>query len=748
MSTITTRAGKGSALTNAELDANFTNLNADKAEKTVTVSAGTGLSGGGDLSANRTLSLAASGVTAGSVGSASAIPVLTIDQYGRITATSTAALDLSAYQPLDADLTSIAGLVGTSGILKKTAANTWALDTNTYITGNQSITVSGDATGSGSTSIALTLANSGVTAGSYGSATAIPVLTVDAKGRLTAVSTTSVSIPSGSLTFSGDVTGTGTTGSTTTLTLANSGVTAGTYTKVTVDAKGRVTVGASLASSDVTTALGFTPYNSTNPSGYITSSGSITGNAATASSSPLLSALANYTWSASTTPASFNMGVQASFVSSTQGFQNYGSVMTMKTYSGGGGTLQLFVPYSPSLGGDGLQARFGNYNVNSGDSWTSWKTLLASDNYSSYALPLSGGTLTGVIYSSSASLFIGQYGGATKGYLYNDLTGFGLLSSSGGWAVRVDNGSNNVYVPGYAYSDASFRAPIFYDYNNTAYYIDAASNSVVNSISVAGTYKRSAAGVGYLDGGYSSVETASTTGPIYTIGGSYYPTSSSLNTMYGIGYTHTSLLPSLPGAWGMYVAAAGTARVWLEANVGIVYAAQDMRSPLYYDANNTGYYCDPASTSNLNGVTAASLTAAGFGFSTVNNQNLKIISAAAGASGISGYNSSGSWCYQVYGDGSNYGFLNGNWANWDLQKTVNGQLYLTVGSAVYTAIHTGNVSSYAATMSASGCVLENGQTISANYTMTSGMNGQSAGPITIATGVTVTIPTGSNWVIN
>jgi hypothetical protein len=94
-----------------------------------------------------------------------------------------------------------------------------------------------------------------------------------------------VSIPSGSLTFTGDVTGTGSTGSSTALTLANSGVTAGTYTKVTVDAKGRVTTGASLASGDlptytgtitssqVTTALGFTPYNSTNPSGYITNTG-------------------------------------------------------------------------------------------------------------------------------------------------------------------------------------------------------------------------------------------------------------------------------------------------------------------------------------------------------------------------------------------------------------------------------------------------------------------------------------------
>jgi hypothetical protein len=40
----------------------------------------------------------------------------------------------SVYQPVDADLTAIAGLSGTSGFLKKTAADTWTLDTNTYST--------------------------------------------------------------------------------------------------------------------------------------------------------------------------------------------------------------------------------------------------------------------------------------------------------------------------------------------------------------------------------------------------------------------------------------------------------------------------------------------------------------------------------------------------------------------------------------------------------------------------------------
>jgi hypothetical protein len=42
---------------------------------------------------------------------------------------------------------------------------------------------------------------------------------------------------------------------------------------------------------------------------------------------------------------------------------------------------------------------------------------------------------------------------------------------------------------------------------------------------------------------------------------------------------------------------------------------------------------------------------------------------------------------------------------------------------------------------------ENSATISANYTIGTGNNAQSAGPITINTGVTVTVPSGSTWVV-
>lgn len=46
---------------------------------------------------------------------------------------------------------------------------------------------------------------------------------------------------------------------------------------------------------------------------------------------------------------------------------------------------------------------------------------------------------------------------------------------------------------------------------------------------------------------------------------------------------------------------------------------------------------------------------------------------------------------------------------------------------------------------ADGVFYENGQTVTVNYTITNGKNAMSAGPITINTGVIVTIPTGSVW---
>ena len=62
----------------------------------------------------------------------------------------------------------------------------------------------------------------------------------------------------------------------------------------------------------------------------------------------------------------------------------------------------------------------------------------------------------------------------------------------------------------------------------------------------------------------------------------------------------------------------------------------------------------------------------------------------------------------------------------------------------YTTLGWGSIGSGAV---AGGAVYENKQQINSNYTMTTNYNGESVGPITIASGITVTIPSGSRWVV-
>ena len=71
---------------------------------------------------------------------------------------------------------------------------------------------------------------------------------------------------------------------------------------------------------------------------------------------------------------------------------------------------------------------------------------------------------------------------------------------------------------------------------------------------------------------------------------------------------------------------------------------------------------------------------------------------------------------------------------------------LTADSASAAGVKWAAASGGSSNITAQG-MWENALTISSNYTITSGNSAMSAGPITVASGVTVTVPSGSRWVV-
>jgi hypothetical protein len=243
------------------------------------------VTGGTGNNSNATLNLVATGVTAATYGNATTVPQITVDTYGRIqnvdlitvsgggggagnVNTAFKHIAVSGQTNISADAAEdTLTLVGAGGISLTTNAGT---DTLT-ITGNSSAIVGAsginalsdvDTTGvtngqalvyNSSTSKfevgtpVTTLANSGVTAGTYGSSTNSARIVVNEKGIITGVS--EQAIPQGDITeviAGAGLNGGGTTGSVT-LNIENTGVTAGTYGNasvypaITVNSRGQIT---------------------------------------------------------------------------------------------------------------------------------------------------------------------------------------------------------------------------------------------------------------------------------------------------------------------------------------------------------------------------------------------------------------------------------------------------------------------------------------------------------------------------
>jgi hypothetical protein len=218
----------------------------------------------------------------------------------------------------------------------------------------------------------------------------------------------------------------------------------------------------------------------------------------------------------------------------------------------------------------------GTSALQGGTGYSSWRTVLHNGNYNSYALPLSGGTLSGTLtIGSRLSLF--------------DDGNAHIHSTSGPlWLNANDNSALylNWQTAGFTYLGNSARSPIFYDSGNTAYYVDPNGTSNVSGDFIVN------------HSGSSGIQLKSTTGTqslwIRT-GWDGAPTPS-------VVFNNVQFQSSGSSGGGFTFWSGNTLALTVTSDYA--QGAGSLRAPIFYDSNDTGYYANFADTTtsiNVNG---------------------------------------------------------------------------------------------------------------------------------------------------
>jgi len=282
------------------------------------------------------------------------------------------------------------------------------------------------------------------------------------------------------------------------------------------------------------------------------------------------------------------------------------------------------------------------------------------------------------------------YAGGIKAYFYADNSGSGLLDSSGSWKLRMEYGNANMELYNITYLNDA-RAYIYYDRNDTGYYADYNGAYSINWQGVT-TYSKMRIG---LSAKHNTARNDYTGDSNYWIG-SYGWGTTDFNTqfMWGSGFydswSNPGNQPSGTSHWetiqAMHYNNGSTGYGWQMTNGAgspdLTYirgvwgggftswykvalyennsnAARAFYASIYYDSDNTGYYCNPAGSTPFNFLAngRVTLTADDSGFHAINpegnGQNVRL-GAAWGRPGV--YNGG----YLMLGSESYIEFVTGN----------------------------------------------------------------------------------------
>lgn len=173
----------------------------------------------------------------------------------------------------------------------------------------------------------------------------------------------------------------------------------------------------------------------------------------------------------------------------------------------------------------------------------------------------------------------------------NIYVGYGTYKNS----IRpVDDSNMNLDTPsGYTGSGTSLRAPIFYDIDNTGFYINPASSSNLNTV-YANFF------CGNSGNAYGQYKGYDNNNHFIAIRGVVGGTTSSPSITGGHNTTFVEYAEGNDSTgWFFKTAATGNYDIVSRITRSYSYFESSARSPIFYDSDNTGYYLDPTSTTSL-----------------------------------------------------------------------------------------------------------------------------------------------------
>jgi hypothetical protein len=229
------------------------------------------------------------------------------------------------------------------------------------------------------------------------------------------------------------------------------------------------------------------------------------------------------------------------------------------------------------------------------------------------AVTLSSGDVTTALGYTPANKAGDTFTGAVN------FTGGTRVAANGDVYARRDNGTTGVYYfadggEKYLYWDgsrylfagagpvdaiSSFRAPIFYDSNDTGYYINPNGTSLTSIMAVG-------AGLAVFDLNTVASDPYGLVGITRKTDNNYSYLGFTRAGQHAMGMGIDTGNTFWIGGCSAGYNSVRTSSWLLFHSTGYVTAPVDMRSPMFYDSQNTAFYLDPASRSNLSNITVAS----------------------------------------------------------------------------------------------------------------------------------------------